>query len=202
MPNTDALTVAKNALNSIASSDLTATVDDLRSIASRALAEINPTQTTPLAAVAVSGSRDVPYELYSDGACRGNPGKSAWGIVIVQNGKVLNEEGGFIGHATNQVAEMTAALAAMSRIPKGATATLYSDSQYTLKGLTEWRKGWLSRGWKTAGGDPVKNKELWMQLYAVFDERKIKTQWVKGHSGVPLNERCDQLANEAIEQNQ
>ena len=139
------------------------------------------------------------WVVYADGACKGNPGPAGWGAVVLgADGEVAGRYKGFIGRATNQVAELKAAIEGMSQVPEGATVELVSDSQYTLKGLTEWRAGWERRGMRTAGGDPVANLELWKTLYRVADARRISTRWVKGHAGDPYNEEADGLANAAI----
>lgn len=141
--------------------------------------------------------------VYTDGGCKGNPGPAGWGVVIVDevSGQVLDEAAGFIGTATNQVAELVAALEGLSRVNPGADVLLISDSQYTLKGLSEWRKGWERNGWTNSQGNPVANKEHWQRLYAAADQRKVKTMWVKGHNGNVHNERCDVLAANAIASN-
>jgi ribonuclease HI len=148
-----------------------------------------------LAIVNASGKLTV----YTDGASKGNPGPSGWGVVLLDGGEVKFAGGGYIGDSiTNQVAEITAAIEGLSRVPEGARVELVSDSQYTLKGLTEWRAGWERKGWRTASGEPVKNLDLWKRLYALADKRKVTTRWVKGHNGDPLNERADDLANKAV----
>lgn len=140
----------------------------------------------------------LPIVVFSDGACKGNPGPAAWGVAVLQDGQLMSSQGGFIGRATNQVAELMAAIEGLKRTPAGASVELVSDSQYVLKGLTEWRSGWLARGWKNGKGEPVANQSYWVTLYALADARKVKTRWVKGHSGDRYNELCDELANQAI----
>lgn len=138
------------------------------------------------------------FVVFTDGACKGNPGPSAWGVVIVQGGQIVLKEGDFLDTATNQVAELAAAINGLAKVPDGSTVQLVSDSQYVLKGLTEWRSGWERRGWRNSQGEAVANQTLWKTLFALADKRKVTTQWVRGHSGVPMNELCDQLANRAI----
>lgn len=139
------------------------------------------------------------FVVYSDGACKGNPGPSSWGVVVLgSDEEVLLAEAGFIGQATNQVAELMAALEALRRTPVGSKVVLYSDSQYTLNGISQWRKNWAKNGWLTADKQPVKNKEIWVALAAEADKRTVETRWVRGHSGDTYNEMCDELANEAI----
>ncbi|MEX3984017.1 ribonuclease H [Paraburkholderia sp. EG287A] len=146
----------------------------------------------------ISNSSSRIISVYSDGGCAGNPGPASWGIVIVSNGEVLQEAKGFLGQATNQVAELSAAIEGLSRTAPGTTLELVSDSQYVLKGLTEWRKGWVRRGWLNSKGEPVANQTLWQRLFALADARKVRVRWVKGHNGDTFNERCDKLANQAI----
>ncbi len=135
---------------------------------------------------------------YTDGGCQGNPGPCAWGAVIVPPTSGTIENAGFLGHGTNQIAELSAALHGIGMTPVGAEVLLISDSQYTLKGLTEWRRGWESKGFRNSKGEIVANLGIWKLLYAAADLRRVKTQWVKGHSGQVHNERCDVLAAEAI----
>ena len=139
-----------------------------------------------------------PFIVYSDGASKGNPGRSSWGIVVVHDGSVVLSEGGFLGVHTNQVAELMAALEALRRTPVGATVELVSDSQYTLNGLTTWRKSWAKNGWMTANRQPVANKDIWVALAAEADMRNVTTRWVRGHNGDEMNELADDLANEAV----
>lgn len=138
------------------------------------------------------------FVINSDGACKGNPGPSSWGVTVERNGELVLAESGFLGMQTNQVAELMAALEGLRRVPPGAKVVLFSDSQYTLNGLSSWRKGWQRNGWRTADNKPVKNKEIWVALAAEADKRQVETRWVRGHSGDPMNELCDQLANEAV----
>ena len=138
------------------------------------------------------------WTCYSDGGCQGNPGPCAWGVVVIPPGGEPIENAGFLGHGTNQIAELSAALYGLEMTPLGADVLLVSDSQYALKGLTEWRRGWEAKGYRNSKGERVANLELWMRLYAVADQRRVRTQWVKGHSGNRHNERCDVLAGEAI----
>lgn len=169
-------------------------------LAREALAKVgallNPPQPEVAPPAAAKGPG--PFVVSTDGACKGNPGPAAWGAVLLEAGMLRFAGGGFIGDKTNQVAEIVAAMEGLSRVPEGASVELQSDSQYTLKGLTEWRKGWERNGWLTSAKEPVKNKEYWLKLFAVADKRKVTTRFVKGHNGDPLNERADALANKAI----
>ncbi len=156
---------------------------------------LNPAPVEPVL-VANGG----PFIVYSDGGCKGNPGPAGWGIVLVEAGEVRAAAGGYIGSQTNQIAELVAAIEGLTRTPEGAVVELVSDSQYTLKGISEWRKGWERRGWVNSANQPVANKEHWVRLFALVDRRQVTTRWVKGHSGDVHNERCDELATQAIEQ--
>lgn len=144
------------------------------------------------------GGTPQAWVAYTDGGCKGNPGPASWGAVILGPEGTVERFKGFIGHGTNQIAELTAAIEGLTRTPAGASVTLISDSQYVLKGLTEWRAGWVRRGWKNAAGDPVANQPLWKKLYAVADARKVTTQWVRGHNGDQYNEEADKLAGQAL----
>ena len=141
------------------------------------------------------------WTCFTDGGCQGNPGPCAWGAVVIPpDGGARIEGSGFLGHGTNQIAELRAALHGIEMTPVGAEVLLVSDSQYTLKGLTEWRRGWEAKGFRNAKGEIVANLALWKLLYAAADQRQVRTQWVKGHSGHEHNERCDVLASRAISQ--
>jgi ribonuclease HI len=148
--------------------------------------------------------RSVPdpdrWVAYTDGACApSNPGPAAWGAVILgPNGRAAEHARGFIGHGTNQIAEITAAIEGLSRVPEGASVELVSDSQYVLKGLSEWRAGWERRNWRNSKNEPVANLALWQRLFAVADARRVGVRWVRGHNGDPYNETADRLANEAL----
>ena len=137
---------------------------------------------------------------YTDGACApSNPGPAGWGAVLIApGGGSETDHFGFIGHGTNQIAELTAALEGLKRVPVGAEVELVSDSQYVLKGLTEWRAGWEKKGWRTSKGEPVANLALWKQLFATADLRRVGVRWVRGHNGDRCNEKADALANRAL----
>jgi ribonuclease HI len=140
------------------------------------------------------------WVAYTDGACApSNPGPAAWGAVILRpDGRDVEHARGFIGHGTNQIAEITAAIEGLGRVPEGATVELVSDSQYVLKGLSEWRKGWERKNWRNSKNEPVANLELWKRLFAVADARRVSVRWVRGHNGDTHNETADRLANEAL----
>jgi ribonuclease HI len=137
---------------------------------------------------------------YTDGACApSNPGPAGWGAVLIApDGQTRSEHYGFIGPGTNQIAELTAAIEGLRLVPIGARVELVSDSQYVLKGLTEWRAGWERKGYRNSKGEPVANLGLWKRLYAEADQRKVSTRWVRGHAGDEHNERADALANTAL----
>lgn len=139
------------------------------------------------------------WHVYTDGGCAPtNPGPCAWAAVVRAPNAAPTEHYAFIGHGTNQIAELTGALEGLKRTPVGAEVRLVSDSQYVLKGISEWRKGWERRGWRNAKGEPVANETLWRKLFELVDQRKVQVQWVRGHNGHPENERCDELAGYAL----
>lgn len=138
-------------------------------------------------------------KIYTDGACKGNPGPGGYGCIIVRGGKTRELKGG-TRETTNNIMEMTAAIVALQQLEKPSEVELTTDSQYLVKGITEWIHGWIRKGWKTASKQPVKNKELWQKLNTLNKKHQITWVWVRGHNGHPENERCDALANEALEQ--
>lgn len=140
------------------------------------------------------------WQAYTDGACAPtNPGPAGWGaVVIAPDGSKETEHFGFIGHGTNQIAELTAAVEGLLLVPAGAKVELVSDSQYVLKGLTEWRAGWERKSWRNSKGEPVANLALWKQLFVAADAREVSVRWVRGHTGDRCNERADALANVAL----
>lgn len=138
-------------------------------------------------------------EIYTDGACRGNPGPGGWGALLVYGDKRKELFGGE-PETTNNRMELAAAINALSSLNRGCELTLYTDSQYVRKGILEWIQGWKQRGWKTAAKKPVKNSDLWRQLDEQVARHKINWVWVKGHSGNPGNEFADQLANRGIDE--
>jgi len=136
--------------------------------------------------------------IYTDGACRGNPGPGGWGALI-KDGSGQRELSGAENQTTNNRMEMTAALMALKSLPDGSAADLYTDSEYVMKGLNEWLPGWKLRGWKTAAKKPVKNQDLWQALDEANARHKVRWHWVKGHAGNDGNEYVDRLANQAID---
>lgn len=137
-------------------------------------------------------------EIYTDGACRGNPGPGGWGALLTI-GEHRKELSGAEPLTTNNRMELTAVIRALEALKRPTEARVFTDSEYVRRGITEWVKSWKARGWKTADRKPVKNQDLWERLDALAAGHKIEWRWVKGHSGVPGNERVDQLANEAID---
>jgi ribonuclease HI len=133
--------------------------------------------------------------VWTDGACQGNPGPGGWAALVVWEDGVTEEHSGGLPHTTNNIMEMTAALEGMRNIPEGSRVCVVTDSRYLHDGMTSWMTGWKRRGWKTAGGDPVKNQEVWMALEAAAAGHEVvRWHWVKGHKGHALNERADVLA--------
>jgi ribonuclease HI len=137
-------------------------------------------------------------EIYTDGACRGNPGPGGWGALLSSGGHE-KELSGAEKLTTNNRMELTAVIRALEALKKPSEALIYTDSEYVRKGITEWVKNWKARGWKTADRKPVKNQDLWQRLEEVSAQHRIDWRWVPGHAGVPGNERVDRLANEAID---
>ncbi|MGC1458245.1 MAG: ribonuclease HI [Steroidobacteraceae bacterium] len=136
--------------------------------------------------------------IHTDGACRGNPGPGGWGVLLNWNGTV-KELSGWEPDTTNNRMELTAVIMALAALTRPTQATVQTDSQYVIKGITEWLPTWKARGWRTADRKPVKNQDLWEQLDQLAGAHSLTWQWVKGHSGDPGNERVDELANLAID---
>ena len=132
-------------------------------------------------------------DIHTDGACLGNPGPGGWAALLRWRG-IERELAGGEADTTNNRMELMAAIAALEALKEACDATLHTDSQYVRQGITEWMPNWIRRGWKTAGGDPVKNRDLWERLHAANAKHKVDWRWVKGHAGDPDNERVDQLA--------
>ena len=132
-------------------------------------------------------------QVHTDGACRGNPGPGGWAALLCWRG-VERELAGGEPATTNNRMELMAAIAALEALKEPCEVVLTTDSQYVRQGITEWMPGWLRRGWKTAGGEPVKNRDLWERLHAAASRHAVDWRWVKGHAGHPENERVDQLA--------
>ena len=137
-------------------------------------------------------------EIYTDGACRGNPGRGGWAALLLL-GEHEREISGAEAHTTNNRMELTAVIRALEALKRPVQARLYTDSEYVRRGVTEWLAAWKARGWRTADRKPVKNQDLWQRLDELRAGHRIEWHWVPGHAGVPGNERVDRLANEAID---
>jgi ribonuclease HI len=135
--------------------------------------------------------------IYTDGACKGNPGSGGWGVFMKYKG-IEKELYGGEKETTNNRMELMAAIHALDALKNPSTLSLYTDSKYVLQGITEWMDNWKKRGWKTAAKKPVKNEDLWRRLDRAIERHEIKWIWVKGHSGNAGNERADMLANRGV----
>ena len=135
--------------------------------------------------------------IFTDGACKGNPGIGGWGAIL-EYGNSKKEIKGFSKNTTNNIMELTAVIKALECLNRKCKITITTDSNYVKNGITEWIKSWKINGWKTSKKSVVKNKELWVKLDNLVAKHEINWKWIKGHSGHPQNERADQLANEAI----
>lgn len=137
-------------------------------------------------------------EIHTDGACLGNPGPGGWAALLRHNGRERELAGGE-AQTTNNRMELLAAIMALEALKAPCEVVLSTDSQYVQKGIGEWLPNWIRRGWKTAGGDPVKNQDLWQRLHAAARPHKVQWKWVKGHAGHVENERVDKLARAEAE---
>ena len=139
--------------------------------------------------------------IYTDGACKGNPGPGGWGVLLRSEAAVKELYGG-AAQTTNNRMELTAVIQALQALKRPCRVTLWLDSEYVRKGITEWLPGWKAKGWKTAARQPVKNVDLWQQLDALVQQggHAIDWRWVRGHAGDPGNERADALANLGVAQ--
>lgn len=136
-------------------------------------------------------------DIYSDGACKGNPGPGGWGALLVSGGHRKEICGGELDTTNNRM-EMTAVIRALEQIKRPSRVRVHTDSQYVQKGVSEWMSGWKRRNWRTADGKPVKNQDLWQALDTLGSTHTIEWKWVKGHAGHPENERADALANQGV----
>ena len=137
-------------------------------------------------------------EIYTDGACRGNPGVGGWGAILKYDNKI-KEINGFSKETTNNIMELSAVIKALKELNRSCDIVITTDSNYVKDGITKWIYNWKKNGWKTANKKPVKNKKLWLELDDLVMQHQINWKWIKGHSGHPENERADQLANQAID---
>ena len=138
-------------------------------------------------------------EIFTDGACKGNPGPGGWGAIL-RYGTTEKEIYGASKNTTNNIMELTAVIESLKNLKKPCELIITTDSKYVKNGITEWIHNWKKNGWRTAAKKEVKNKELWIELYSLIQIHSISWDWVKGHSGHPENERADLLANVAIEE--
>lgn len=138
-------------------------------------------------------------EIFTDGACRGNPGPGGWGAVLRYGDRERELYGGE-AHTTNNRMELLAAIRALEALTRPCRVQLTTDSQYVRKGITEWLPNWKRKQWKTAAGKPVKNADLWRELDELAGRHQVDWHWVRGHTGHPENERADQLANRGIDE--
>jgi ribonuclease HI len=136
--------------------------------------------------------------MYTDGACRGNPGPGGWGVVLRFQGSHKTLQG-YAAETTNNRMELTAVIEGLKALKRSCAVELFTDSKYVMQGLTEWLANWKRNGWKTAAKKPVKNIDLWQQLEAEVTQHQVDWNWVKGHAGIEDNELADQLANAAID---
>ena len=139
-------------------------------------------------------------KIYTDGACRGNPGVGGWGAILKYDNSI-KEINGFSKQTTNNIMELTAVIKSLKQLNRACNIIITTDSIYVKNGITEWVHNWKKNGWKTANKKPVKNKNLWLELDDLVTNHKIQWEWIKGHSGHPENERADTLANLAIDKN-
>lgn len=137
-------------------------------------------------------------EMYTDGACSGNPGPGGWGVLL-RSGKHEKELNGGEAETTNNRMEMMAVIEGLKVLKKApSTVKLYTDSKYVMQGVTEWMDGWKAKNWKTAAKKPVKNQDLWQEIDSLISKHNVEFFWVKGHAGHPENERADELARQGI----
>jgi ribonuclease HI len=138
-------------------------------------------------------------DIYTDGACRGNPGPGGWGALLIYKDADKAIYGGETDTTNNRM-EMTAIIEALKIVKMDCNITLYTDSKYVMDGITKWLSNWKKKGWITSNKKPVKNKDLWQILEESISKHNIEWQWVKGHAGIPGNEKADELANQGIDE--
>ena len=147
--------------------------------------------------MADSASKGKLVEIYTDGACSGNPGPGGWGTIL-RSGSQVRELSGFVADTTNNRMEMLGAIAGLEALKRPCRVRLTTDSQYLVKGMTEWIYGWQKKGWKNSKKEEVLNRDLWERLLELSRKHQVEWAWVRGHAGHPENERCDELARAAI----
>ena len=140
-----------------------------------------------------------PVEIYTDGACRGNPGPGGWGVLL-RAGTAEKELHGGEAETTNNRMELLAAIEGLAALKRSCLVDLYTDSQYLRQGIEEWLPNWKTRGWRTSARKPVKNADLWQLLDELAGQHQVDWRWVRGHSGNPGNERADLLANRGLDE--
>ena len=145
----------------------------------------------------MTGSSEKVVEIFTDGACSGNPGPGGYGALL-RCDQETKEISGCEQNTTNNRMEMMAVIRGAEALKHGCSVDIHTDSTYVMKGMTEWVEGWKARGWRTASRQPVKNVDLWQRLEKVLDRHEVKWYWVKGHSGIAENERADELARRGI----
>ncbi|MFA5081901.1 MAG: ribonuclease HI [Hydrogenophilaceae bacterium] len=143
-------------------------------------------------------AKDDWVDLYSDGACKGNPGIGGWGVLMRFGGREKELCGGEL-ETTNNRMELTAVIEGLRSLTRACRVRVHTDSQYVQKGIQEWLKNWKRKGWKTSAGQPVKNRDLWEALDRLAAEHHVEWHWVRGHAGHPENERADALANDGVD---
>lgn len=146
----------------------------------------------------MSSSSTQAVEIWTDGACKGNPGWGGWG-ALMRHGRHQKELCGGEPDTTNNRMELRAVIEALRALKRPCQVIVHTDSQYVQKGMSEWMTGWKRRQWRTADKKPVKNADLWQELDALVAQHEVSWQWVRGHAGDPGNERADQLANQGVE---
>lgn len=147
----------------------------------------------------MSANEAPELQIFTDGACRGNPGPGGWGAIL-RTGAHEKELWGGEPETTNNRMELTAVIQALTALKRPVTARVHTDSQYVIKGISEWIKGWKRNGWRTSDKKPVKNADLWQALDQLTTQHRLQWVWVKGHAGHPENERADALANRGIDE--
>jgi ribonuclease HI len=149
-------------------------------------------------ATGTTAAEPAPVEIWSDGACKGNPGPGGWGALL-RSGTHEKELFGGAPATTNNRMELTAVIEALTALKRHSRVIVHTDSQYVKQGITEWMAAWLRRGWRTADNKPVKNADLWARLAEAAGRHDVEWRWVRGHAGDPGNERADRLANRGVE---
>jgi ribonuclease HI len=176
---------------------MNATVSYFKTIKSEADAQIHhvSVEACELLARVPTPPLGMDHLVYCDGACKGNPGPGGWGVVLISTGEPGAQLGqGVSAQTTNNKMELTAAIEALKQVPSKESVLVRTDSQYVIKGCTEWRKGWVRNGMRNGKKEPVANSDLWQLLWAEVDARTVKFEWVRGHNGDPGNELADLLA--------